>query len=222
MALASVERGGDRWAAAREAMVAHQLRMRGLADPRVLDAMSRVPRHAFVPGPIRDLGYADRQLPIGFGQTISAPVVIARVLQALELGGDERVLEVGTGSGYQTALLSRLAREVHSVEIVGALAEQAAGNLAAFGIDNVAVVVGDGAHGYPPAAPFDAIVVAGACAELPCAILAQLAPGGRLVIPIGPPGAQRLLRVRKRSGSTETEDLGACAYAPLLGDCGCR
>jgi len=208
----------DRYAPARSAMVRHQIRARGISDPRVLSAMAEVPRQEFVPGSLEDVAYADRPLPIGFGQTISQPYIVALTLEALELRGDERVLDVGTGSGYQAALLGRLAREVVSVEIIGGLAERASLALARTGIHNVSLVVADGGSGCPERAPFDAIAVAAACDRVPAPLLAQLAPGGQLVAPVGPRCFQTLTRVRRAlDGSFHFEDLGGCAFVPLLG-----
>lgn len=212
------DRLADRYAGARSSMVQHQLRRRGISDPRVLAAMAEVQREEFVPTALRDLAYADRPLPIGFGQTISQPYIVALILEALQLSGDERVLDVGTGSGYQAALLGRLAREVVSVEIIGGLAERASISLRQAGIDNVSVVVTDGGSGFPERAPYDAIAVAAACDRIPQPLLDQLAPGGRLVAPVGGAAFQSLMRVRRaHDGNLRSEDLGGCAFVPLLG-----
>jgi protein-L-isoaspartate(D-aspartate) O-methyltransferase len=174
-------------------MVDAQLRDRGVRNPRVLAAMLRVPRDRFVPGDEKDLAYADTPLPIGFGQTISQPLMVALMLEALELGGDERVLEVGTGSGYQAALLVELASEVYTLEIVPELGARAEATLTELGYASAHVVISDGSVGYAEAAPYDAIVVAAASPQLPKPLANQLAEGGRLVIPVGNRLEQRLL-----------------------------
>lgn len=197
-------------------MVEHQLRRRGVHDRRVLDAMGQLPRHLFVPPTLTALAYNDTPLPIGHGQTISQPLMVALMLQYAELRGDERVLEVGAGSGYQAALLGLLAREVVAIEIDPMLAEGAKRVLAAVGARNVELIAGDGSSGYPPRAPFDAILVAAAAAEVPSALVEQLAEGGRLLLPVGPRMLQDLIRVRKREGRISRESLGACAFVPLV------
>ena len=202
-------------------MVAEDVARRGVADERVLAAMGTVPREAFVPAADRDRAYADRPLPIGWDQTISQPYVVAVMAEALELEPGDRVLEVGAGSGYAAAVLSRLADEVVTVERVPELAELAARRLAALGADNVAVRVGDGTLGWPDRAPYDGIVVTAGGPEVPPALVDQLAPGGRLVIPVGPLSAQRLVRVRRGpEGGLEQEDLGGVAFVPLIGSQG--
>lgn len=208
--------------AARRDMVDRQLRARGIRDERVLRAFAEVPRQLFVPGYLQDQAYDDAPLPIGAGQTISQPLMVALMLEALELTGTERVLDVGSGSGYQAALLGRLAREVVSVEVVPELVEMARANLELAGIVNVEVVRGDGSLGYPTRAPYDAIVVAAGSPEVPQALVDQLADGGRLVIPVGGRYGQDCLRIRKRAEHTYQEDLGACAFVPLVGEGGWR
>jgi protein-L-isoaspartate(D-aspartate) O-methyltransferase len=195
--------------------------VRGLAadvtDARVLDAMGRVPRHLFVPGvPVRR-AYVDEPAPIGYGQTISQPTIVAVMTEALELRGSERVLEIGTGSGYQAAVLSLLAAEVYTIEIVDELADEARVRLVRLGYTNVHVRAGDGYKGWPDEAPFDRILVTAAPDELPRALLDQLAEGGVLVAPVGPNGwTQRLLRCRKKGGRISTEDLGAVRFVPMV------
>ena len=204
-------------AARRRSMVEHQLRRRGIRDERVLSAMGRVAREAFVPPHLEDMAYEDGPLPIGEGQTISQPYVVALMAEAAEVGPEDRVLDVGTGSGYAAAVLALLAAEVLSVERIEALAEGARGRLRQQGCDRVEVRCGDGTKGWPEAAPFDAILVAAGAPAVPDALLDQLAPGGRLVAPVGPPGDQRLLRLRRRAdGSIERTDLGPVAFVPLI------
>ena len=201
-------------------MVEEQLIGRGITQPRVLHAMATIPRHMFVPVPMRALAYDDRALPIGFRQTISQPLMVAWMTQALQLDGDERVLEVGTGSGYHAAVLSRLVREVVSVERVAVLARRANWTLHALGFDNVHVVVGDGSIGLPDCAPYDAIVVAAAAPSVPAELIAQLAPHGRLVLPVGVAELQILRLVERTDSGIETHDEGRCVFVPLVGDRG--
>jgi protein-L-isoaspartate(D-aspartate) O-methyltransferase len=202
----------------RREMVERQLRRRGIRDERVLAAFEWVPRHAFVPDALRGRAYEDTPLPIGHGQTISQPLMVAEMLEAMELGGDERVLEVGAGCGYQAALLGCLAKEVFAVEIVVPLVERARVHLGRIGFANVHVVCSDGSMGYEPAAPYDAIVVAAAAPALPPPLVDQLVTGGRLLIPVGDMFGQVLVRVRKlEDGGITTERLTACAFVPLVG-----
>jgi len=209
------------FADAREQMVEQQLRARGIADKRVLDAMRELPRHDFVPPRMRQFAYDDSPLPIGNGQTISQPLMVATMLEALQLKGHERVLDVGTGSAYQAALLSRLAREVISIEIVPALARTADSQLKRLAKTNVRVVLGDGSLGWPAEAPYQAIVVAAGAPRVPAALVDQLDDDeGRLVIPVGDPLDQQLLRVRKRHQVLTTEELAWCEFVPLRGHAG--
>jgi protein-L-isoaspartate(D-aspartate) O-methyltransferase len=198
--------------------LAARLHRMGIRDPRVLRAFERVPRSLFVPHELCELADADRPLPIGWGQTISQPYVVAFMTEWLRLEGGERVLEVGTGSGYQAAVLSLLAREVFSVEIVPELSERAAAALAAFGAANVRLRVGDGRRGWPEAAPFDRVIVTAAADAVPEPLLAQLAPGGRLVAPIGEAYEQRLELVTKdAAGRLDATALLPVRFVPLTG-----
>jgi len=202
----------------RRLMVAHIARQ--VRDTRVLDAMLAVPRHLFVPEHVRVTAYSDAPVAIGRGQTISQPLMVAILLEALELRGSERVLDVGTGSGYQTALLAQLAAEVWSIEIIPELAERARGALAQIGARNVHLVTGDGSLGWSDAGPYDAIVVAAASPRIPPPLVAQLADHGRLVMPVGERYVQRLIRVRRHGGQVTSEDLGGCVFVPLVGEHG--
>ncbi len=204
-------------AKAREAMVERQLRSRGIDDERVLEAMGRVPRESFVPKGIRSRAYEDSALPIGQEQTISQPWVVASICQALRLRGDERVLEIGTGSGYSAAVLSGLARRVWSVERIPELAQSARTALAGVEAENVRVVVGDGSRGLPEHAPFDAIAIHAAAPEAPHSLLAQLAPGGRLVVPIAAGSADLLTAFTREGDSLRQETIGPCRFVPLIG-----
>jgi protein-L-isoaspartate(D-aspartate) O-methyltransferase len=212
-----VARKGPNYHVLRERMVREQLVARDIDDPLVLKAMSEVPRHLFVPEEFRDKAYRDGPLPIGQDQTISQPYIVALMTQALNLRGGEIVLEVGTGSGYQTAILSRLARQVFSIERHAELAERAGRILAELGYDNVEVVVGDGSQGLPDQAPFDAILVAAAAPDLPGPLEAQLADGGRLVIPIGGPQGQTLARVTRQGDKWQIEHMTPVMFVPLIG-----
>jgi protein-L-isoaspartate(D-aspartate) O-methyltransferase len=199
-------------------MVERQLRRRGISDERVLEAMREVPRELFVPENQRRRAYADSALPIGSGQTISQPWIVAAICQALELQGTERVLEIGTGSGYSAAVLARLAAEVVTIERHAELAQEAAERLRELGVTNVEVVVGDGSRGLPDRAPFEAIAVHATAPGPPMSLLEQLAPGGRLVVPIASRGADMLTLYRRRDGEVVTEVIGPCRFVPLIGE----
>jgi protein-L-isoaspartate(D-aspartate) O-methyltransferase len=201
----------------RVAMVELQLRARGIRDPRVLAAMGRVPRHEFLAPELQREAYEDRPLPIGHGQTVSQPYIVAAMLEALELQPADRVLEVGTGSGYQTALVAELAGKVYTIERHAALAEGARKVLARLGYRGVEVVVGDGTEGLPQAAPFDAILVSAAAPRLPPPLLQQLAEGGRMIVPVGFAAGQELELVRKTQGQPQVCHLDACRFVPLIG-----
>jgi protein-L-isoaspartate(D-aspartate) O-methyltransferase len=201
------------------AALAGSLARMGIRDVRVLEVMAELDRAAFVPGRLRGDADDDRPLPIGHGQTISQPLVVAYMTELLRLSGPERVLEVGTGSGYQTAVLARLALEVYSIEIVPELAARAAAALAAAGIRNVHLRTGDGAEGWPEAAPFDRILVTAAAPEVPAPLVEQLARGGRMVIPVGSSWfGQRLLVIDKRAdGEVVQKSVLAVRFVPLTG-----
>lgn len=210
-----------------ESPAAHDMRERLVAglvadgeahEPAVIQALRAVPRHLFAPGLSLPEAYADHAMPIGRGQTISQPAIVARMTEALELGGHERVLEIGTGSGYQAAVLSLLAREIFTVERIAELADDARARLAGLGYANVRVRTGDGYEGWPEEAPFDRIVITAAPDAIPPALLDQLGPGGILVAPVGEQGpfGQRLVRLRRRNGTLESDDLGGVAFVEMV------
>ena len=202
-------------------MVEDQLRPRGITDDRVLDAMGEVPRELFVPESEREMSYADGALPIGYEQTISQPAMVAEICQALQLKGDERVLEIGTGSGYSAAVLSRLCREVVSIERIPELTRSAEAALARAGVENVKCIVGDGSIGQAAGAPWDAIAVHAGAPEVPRALVDQLETGGKLVLPVSVDGGEVLTRVtRDETGETREEELGQCRFVPLIGEAG--
>lgn len=202
----------------RAAMVERHLRRRGISDERVLEAMAEVPRELFVPLRQRQRAYADRALSIGQGQTISQPWIVAAICQALRLQGDERVLEIGTGSGYSAAVLARLAAEVLSVERVAELAQGAERALMELGVDNVTVVVGDGTLGIEESGPFEAIAVHATAPAPPKSLLAQLAEGGRMVIPIAAENVDLLTVFERGPEGISREVIGSCRFVPLIGD----
>lgn len=202
----------------RERMVTHHLQRRDITDARVLEAFRTVPREEFVEADHAEVAYEDTPLPIGYGQTISQPYVVALTVQALQLDGPERVLEIGAGSGYAAAILGNVAREVHSVERIEELAIMAAHRLARLGFHNVFVHHGDGTLGWPDAAPYQAIAVAAGAPRPPPSLLAQLTVGGRLVIPHGNASSQRLVRITRQSATHYIEeDLGDVRFVPLVG-----
>jgi protein-L-isoaspartate(D-aspartate) O-methyltransferase len=215
----AVARAEDPWARPRARMVEDQIAARGVADPRVLEAMRKVPRHELVPEEVRDQAYEDHPLPIGYDQTISQPYIVAVMTEAARLGPGDKVLEVGTGSGYQAAVLAELGAEVYSIEIVEPLATRTAGDLERIGYGRIHLRTGDGYRGWPEAAPFDAVIVTAAPPEVPRPLIDQLAVGGRLVIPVGDDGAVQELRVitRTEDGAT-TETLFQVRFVPMTGE----
>jgi protein-L-isoaspartate(D-aspartate) O-methyltransferase len=203
--------------AERRAMAADQLRARGIVDERVVEAMARVPRELFVDEKDAELAYADMPLRIGFGQTISQPYMVALMCQEADVDAGERVLDIGTGSGYQAAVLAAMGADVDSVERIPALAERARRNLERAGYDGVAVHVRDGSVGLPEQAPFDAVTVAAAAPDVPWSLYEQLAPGGRLVVPVGGPDGQRLEVVTRSEDGPAVSRSVPCRFVPLVG-----
>lgn len=206
----------DRFAQQRQVMVEEQIRGRGIEEPRLLNALETVPRHEFVPDALRDDAYRDEPLRIGAGQTVSQPYLVALMADLLELDGDERLLEIGTGSGYTTAVLARLARSVYSIEIIDDLAERAEGVLGELGYGNVEVRVGDGYRGWPEEAPFDGILVSAAPAEVPPPLLEQLKMNGVLVAPVGGT-LQDLVVIRKTPDGFERRQVDVVRFVPMAG-----
>jgi protein-L-isoaspartate(D-aspartate) O-methyltransferase len=202
---------------ARQHMVEEQIVARDVRDARVLAAMRKIPRHLFVPSQMLPYAYADEPLPIGYGQTISQPYIVAFMSEALELKPQERVLEIGTGSGYQAAVLAELACEVYSIEIVEPLGKEAAERLKRLGYTNVKLRIGDGYRGWPEAAPFDAIMVTAAPDRVPPALVEQLRDGGRLVLPVGR-FFQNLIRIRRTRKGTQQETLLPVRFVPMVGE----
>jgi protein-L-isoaspartate(D-aspartate) O-methyltransferase len=213
----SAETDSEAQRQARERMVRQQIEARGVHDARVLAAMRKVPRHLFVPAEMQRFAYSDTPLPIGHGQTISQPYIVAFMSEALELKPQDRVLEIGTGSGYQAAVLAELVQQVYSIEIVQPLAEEAEARLKRLGYGEVKVRVGDGYRGWPEAAPFDAIVVTAAPAHVPPPLIEQLREGGRLVLPVGR-FSQDLVRIRRTPKGLKKENLLPVRFVPMVGE----
>lgn len=203
------------FALAREKMVEEQLRERGIADQRVLQVMEIIPREEFIPLEYQNQAYDDSPLPIGQGQTISQPYIVALMTELLELRGQEKVLEIGTGSGYQAAILGKLVRKVYSIERNMILAKKAKKLLQKLCFLNVRVIAGDGSLGFQQAAPYEAIILTAAPREIPQSLIKQLAKGGRLVAPVGESFNQRLIRIKKIKGKISQEDFGSCSFVPL-------
>lgn len=202
----------------RRRMVEEQIRARGVSDERVIRAMLEVPRHRFVPPGQQVFAYEDQPLPIGYGQTISQPYIVAFMIEALGTAPSDRVLEIGTGSGYAAAVLSRVAAEVYSIETLAPLAEAAKKTIEGLGYTNVHLRTGDGTKGWPEEAPFDAILVSAGAPVVPESLVGQLTPGGRLVIPVGDRIDQRLLRItRNVSGELQEDELAIVRFVPLIG-----
>jgi protein-L-isoaspartate(D-aspartate) O-methyltransferase len=206
----------------RARMVERQLRRRGITDERVLAAMAEVPREEFVAEPNRSRAYADSALPIGEGQTISQPWIVAAICQAMELKGNERVLEIGSGSGYSAAVLSQLAGEVTGIERHAGLAAQARRRLDALGVESVELLVGDGTRGVPERSPFEAIAIHATAPAPPRTLLAQLADGGRMVVPIAGEGVDLLTVFRRAGPELVREEIAPCRFVPLIGEEGFR
>ena len=205
----------DRWA-----MVENQLRRRGIHDEKLLQVMAEVPRHEFIPEAYRKDAYEDRPVPIGEEQTISQPYIVAAMISALQITTESKVLEVGTGTGYQAAILSRLAAQVFTVERHSTLAAEAQRVFQRLGYSNITVILGDGGRGLPEYAPYDRVIVAAAAPTIPEPLLLQLDEGGRMIIPVGSPDIQVLRLVRKSQGEFFTSDLEGCRFVPLLGEGG--
>jgi protein-L-isoaspartate(D-aspartate) O-methyltransferase len=201
-------------------MVEYQIAARGIHDPRVLSAIKEIPRHLFVPPPYAKSAYEDCPLPIGNGQTISQPYIVALMTELLVLQPDDRVLEIGTGCGYQAAVLAALVRRVTTIERIPEVARLAMENLATVGIKNVEVIVGDGTVGSPQNAPYDGIIITAATPSVPRPLIGQLEEGGRLVAPVGGRDIQELVRLRKKDGSITEEHHGGVRFVPLIGECG--
>jgi protein-L-isoaspartate(D-aspartate) O-methyltransferase len=205
--------------AARERMVTEQIERRGVRDARLLAVMRTVPRHEFMPPDIRERAYDDRAVPIGYGQTISQPYIVAFMTQSLALRPQDRVLEIGTGSGYQAAVLAGLVKEVYTIEIVEALGKQAGETLSRLAYKNVKTRIGDGYRGWPEAAPFDAIIVTCAPDDIPAPLVEQLAEGGRMIIPVGPQGEpQNLILLKKTGGKIEQQKSLPVVFVPMTGE----
>ena len=209
---------GDDFGGARRRMVEEQLRARDIADRRVLSAMEQVPRHLFVPEEVRGRAYSDHPLPIGAGQTISQPYIVGLMTQLLEVRPGDRILEIGTGSGYQAAVLSRVASQVYTIEIVKPLGEQAERTLSRLGYSNIHTRIGDGYQGWPEAAPFDGIIVTAAPSEVPKPLLDQLAVGGNLVVPVGDSWQDLKVYTKQKDGSFRQRKVLPVRFVPMTGE----
>jgi protein-L-isoaspartate(D-aspartate) O-methyltransferase len=201
-------------------MVEYQIEARGIRDKRVISVMKEIPRHLFVPKPYDKSAYEDCPLPIGNGQTISQPYIVALMTELLALQPTDSVLEIGTGCGYQAAILGALVQQVTTIERIPEVAQLAKDNLSGAGIKNVDVIVGDGTLGYPQNVPYDGIIITAATPSIPPPLVDQLAEGGRLVAPVGARDIQELIRLRKKDGSIIEEDHGGVRFVPLIGECG--
>lgn len=210
------------YAALRKKMVEEQLIPRGISEPRVLDAFRKVERHKFLPEELRSSSYADFPVPIGEGQTISQPYIVALMTQCLGLNGQEKVLEVGTGSGYQTAILAELSKEVCSVERFANLAKRAQDLLSTLGYSNIKIKVGDGSLGSTEEAPFDRIIITAATPRVPLPLGEQLKEGGKLILPLGESFSQMLTLYEKKKGKLESLDICGCVFVPLVGKYGLK
>ena len=219
MTQGELQAGGeeDRWRRERELMVRQQILERGISSARLLEAMLAVPRHRFVPKDFVAQAYDDRPVHIGNGQTISQPYMVALMTDSLELAGTEKVLDVGTGSGYQAAILAEMTSHVHTVERIGDLSRDAERRLESLGYDNVTFHVGDGSTGWPQEAPYDAILVAAAAQKVPESLKSQLSPGGRLAIPVGEPSSQVLMLIEKTAKGFRTSEICPCIFVKLIG-----
>ncbi len=200
----------------RKAMVTNQLKVRGIDDPATLKAMRNVPREQFVPKKMQQYAYQDNPLPIGHGQTISQPYIVAFMTQILKLKPNDRVLEIGTGSGYQAAVLAEIVKEVYTIEIVEELGLSAKGTLETLGYKNTTVRIGDGYNGWEEHAPFDAIIVTAGIDKIPQPLLDQLADGGRMIIPVGPPNLRNLVLATKRNGKVKTKKVLPVRFVPFV------
>jgi protein-L-isoaspartate(D-aspartate) O-methyltransferase len=212
------QRGGDARAAERAEMVRAQIHARGVKSPAVLAALERVPRHLFVPADLQEMAYEDRPLPIGHEQTISQPYIVGLMTELLDLDGDDKVLEIGTGSGYQAAVLGEIARAVYTIEIVAPLAAESRARLAELGYENVQVRTGDGYRGWPENAPFDAIILTAAPPEIPKPLIDQLAVGGVLVAPVGDGQYQELKVITRTVDGLERRSVAPVRFVPMTGE----
>jgi len=201
-------------------MVEEQLIPRGIEDPRVIDAFLKVERHRFIPEELRGSAYADYPVPIGEGQTISQPYIVALMTECLDLSGDEEVLEIGTGSGYQAAILAELSSQVYSIERFPSLGERAESLLQNLGYINIKIKVGDGTLGWPEEAPFSRIIVTAAAAEVPLPLAEQLSEGGKMILPLGETFSQVLTLIEKKKGQLKAESICGCVFVPLIGKFG--